>query len=1273
TAAALALDITAVADALQALEPLLAYQLVVGRVGAAESWQGARRRDRERVVVWGEPLADGEVALLDAQGRVVSKLSPLVQVVSPLPSAEPELFLLWRSGRGAARLVAAPWGFERDDEAAAARLSLLTTEDADTLANEGDDSSPYPGLAAYGVDDAARFVGREREIESLANRLVRAPMVAVLGPSGAGKSSFIHAGLLPRLAENYEIITMRPGRHPLHALAALPPVNGDTEDAAAISERLRALGERAPRGLVIVIDQLEELVTLCADPAERERFAATLAAAADGRSAPVRVVVTLRDDFASIIEAVEAFRGRFEVFVLATPPPEALRRIVTEPARRAGVTVDVRVVEDMVAEVAGRPASLPLLSFTASQLWATRDRQARKITHDAYVALGGVAGALTTYADTVYESLARRDQDVVRDLFSRLVSADGTRIPAPRAELEQIAGAAGVLAHLIDARLLVVREDDGIDVVEIVHECLATRWDRLARWRSEDAADRALLGDVRAAARRWREAGQRVDLLWRGEALAELRKLTTRSTALTETERAFAAEADRAERRSRKVRRALVITAMGMLGAVAIVMAYLGLAANRSRAAAERSAGEAQIAAQLAEDRLTASLIAQGRRELNDGRSLPALAYFGEAMRRGADSPALRFMLSIAGRGWRYQLVSRHDSMISAVASSAKGTWIATADQTAHIQFWNTDGTQRAQLGTELGWISSLTRTPDDRVLAVGRDGIAIVEPGAPRIVQRLRPTAVAMTANAGPATDEITVFEEDAIRVYGLDGKVRRSLAITSRQASAIPIFDPTGRYVSLTDGDVVSFDVVKMTSRVLARDIEGVLGGTADGRLIGYVDKERLAHVLTGDGKELRTFKPEVAGHSLIFSDDGERVGVLSEHDLVIHDANGKWLHGMLVKPTIAQYVVRGDETWIAGADGVLLHYREGQLVASIPHHHGDTRTLHVVGNLALTVGDNGSLAISRADAAQLELVPRPCKRAAFSGDGIAVTYTCGKEHHVYVGRRHIGTVHGTGFGFVAVDVVSGRGAVSERELTVFEATKPVAKATEPAGHLGSLGFEDRDHLLVAEPEERFGVWRWTIGTERWDHVIALAGSVAVAVGTGGIFVGTLDGDVVRVRDGREVSRVAVGARVTFLVASGDRRWLAATLVDGTTAILDGETGALVRRLEPADALVTAAVLDHHGDLLIRSGRGTMTVWDRATGEVLVFALDLLGDMTGAAWSQDGRIELAGRQIGILDIKRDVRPAAAIVEDIACRVAVRVREGKLEPAPPACPPPAR
>ncbi len=211
----------------------------------------------------------------------------------------------------------------------------------------------------------------------------------------------------------------------------------------------------------------------------------------------------------------------------------------------------------------------------------------------------------------------------------------------------------------------------------------------------------------------------------------------------------------------------------------------------------------------------------------------------------------------------------------------------------------------------------------------------------------------------------------------------------------------------------------------------------------------------------------------------------------------------------------------------------------------------------------------------------------------------------------------------------------------------------------------------MIVAEPEDNPGIFRWTLSTNQWQQVSAEKQVACVVVVAGGIAGGTIDGKVLLLQGGHVVSRVDVGGRVTYITASGDRNWIAATLVDGGTAILDGKTGALVRRMEPADALVTAASLDETGDLVIRPGRGTMTVWERASGEALLFDLDLLVDQMNAVWSADGRIEVTGRQIGTLDIPRERRPPAEILADIACKVPLRVRDGKLEPRsadPKAC-----
>jgi tRNA A-37 threonylcarbamoyl transferase component Bud32 len=1257
TAARLGADIEAASEALRPLEPLLAYQLVLGLDdGIAESWQGARRRDREKVMVWGTAahgkLAPGDVALLDGNGEVVARLSPLAQVQAPLPSAEPELFLLWRSGRGSARLMAAPWGFERDDDAAGQRLHALSTEDSDTENDPADDRSPYPGLAAYGIDDADRFFGREREIEVLANRLVRSPMLAVLGPSGVGKSSFLHAGLVPRLGEHYRVVTMRPGRHPVRTLHALGS--------------LTAIGEGAERGCVLVVDQLEELVTLCSDEQERREFAQILAEAADGPDAPVRVVASLRDDFATVLEGVEGFRGKFDVFVIATPPPEALRRIVVEPARRARIEIDQRVVEDMVAEVAGRPASLPLLSFTASQLWQTRDKTARSITQAAYLALGGVAGALASYADEIYASLARRDQDTVRDLFARLVAADGTRVPWPRRELEQMPGAKSVLAHLVDARLLVVRDDDGTDVIEIVHECLAERWPRLARWRSEDAADRALLGDVRAAARRWDEAGRRGDLLWRGPALADLRKLAGRSTALTELERAFADSSVAAQQRARRLRRGIVAAVMVALAGIAGVMAYLSSVANDSRARAERDEARAKEAAKLADDRLTQSLIQAGKRELNDGRSPHALAYFRAALERGADGTGLREMIALASRGWRDTLVVEHDMAQQAICGSPNG-WIAAGDRRGHVRWWSDTGALIADVALDIGPITNVRRMRDDRVTAVGQNGVGVIDANR-KVVARIpiEKKQVWLT-NIGPARDEVTLIEDHGVEVYGFDGKPRRTLSIPLDDLFS-STFDPTERYWPYgARGKYSVLDLQTMTSKPIAGNGIGWIVGAEDGSIFGFLDREtRDVHLVRADGTPVRVVHPTIHGTAIAFTPTGDRFAAIGDHEVEILEQTGKPLATFTFDGDDQAVFLRGDDVWCAGKNGVIHHYHGHTHVASIPVAITDLLAGAVGRNAVGMLSGDGTLAIVRADATQYHEEPAVCDRADFGGEGAFSVYSCADGVHVYLGRKKLGTLPAGMYQvFAAVDRASGRAALGrEHELAVVDSNgKEVARGTKA----GPLAFEDADHLLIGE--EHVGISRWTLSSGDLHQVQTIADVSAIeATGPGAYAVGTDSGDVILYRDNREVHRVKVSGHVLNVVASDDGHWLAVQLAKGDTVLLDLSTGAILRTLEAADAYGAAAVFDRTGDLVLRMTRGSVTLWDRATGENLVFGLDLLREVQNGYVLPDGRIETAGEGPGILEIRRDTRPAAEIIDDIACRVALHVVDSRLEPATNTC-----
>ncbi len=179
---------------------------------------------------------------------------------------------------------------------------------------------PYPGLASFGLEQAKWFFGRDELTAELIARLdarLRAGGVqVVVAPSGAGKSSLLQAGLLPQLdggalpgSSRWPRMVLTPTAHPLTALATqIAALTG--ADPATLADELAANpqqagavlrgligGENSGARVVVVVDQFEELFTLCPDDQHRCSFIELLSQLA-GPPQPVGlVVVGVRADF----------------------------------------------------------------------------------------------------------------------------------------------------------------------------------------------------------------------------------------------------------------------------------------------------------------------------------------------------------------------------------------------------------------------------------------------------------------------------------------------------------------------------------------------------------------------------------------------------------------------------------------------------------------------------------------------------------------------------------------------------------------------------------------------------------------------------------------------------------------------------------------------------------------------------------------------------------------------------------------------------------------
>jgi len=236
---------------------------------------------------------------------------------------------------------------------------------------------PYKGLQYFDQADADLFFGRELLTAKLVAHLAPTRgdrFLAVVGASGSGKSSIVRAGLIPALKRSepladgtlppagcteWAVHVITPTAHPLEALAVSLTRDAESvtatttlmddlaHDPRSLHLHVRRMSSLSPsldvgegrRGshLLLVVDQFEELFTLCRGEAERQAFVDNLMAAVE-TDGPTVVVIALRADFYAHCGQFAPLREALEKRQVYIGPmsAEELRRAVTGPAEQGG-------------------------------------------------------------------------------------------------------------------------------------------------------------------------------------------------------------------------------------------------------------------------------------------------------------------------------------------------------------------------------------------------------------------------------------------------------------------------------------------------------------------------------------------------------------------------------------------------------------------------------------------------------------------------------------------------------------------------------------------------------------------------------------------------------------------------------------------------------------------------------------------------------------------------------------------------------------------------
>lgn len=1152
-----------------------------------------------------------------------------------------------------------------------------------------EDESPFAGLAAFQESDAARFFGRELDVTALLGKLRNHELVAVAGPSGAGKSSFVRAGIIPalkRTGAQTEAFILRPGRDPLSALADVLAFLADTSSQGSDPDALATMLRHQPgyfgarlrgrcrkRGpshrILIFVDQLEELYTLGIDASERATFCACLEGAADDASSPLRVLVTIRADFLDRLSEDRRFTSAVTRGLVLLPPMsrDGLRDSLKKPLEAARYQFeDENLLEEMLDGVEKTKSPLPILQFTATKLWEARDRERRLLTRRAYHAIGGVAGALSTHADAVLSGLSLFEQRLARSILLRLVTPERTRAIVRMEELSalDVDGAAvqQVVHHLSDARLLMI--DGGVEregkTVELAHESLIERWEKLRQWLDENEHEAQFLAQLRNAAQQWEKNGKAEGFLWRDRAALEAGQWLERHRAEENTEKGlglgkreeqYLEAVVRLSERTRRWRRRITIGVVAAISTTAIVVSGLAIQAREEAQRADEQAHRADEQARRADEQAK-----QAQEEARLARNATRMAAAHE--RQGDPTMVLALLREIepgpAPRGWAEfawlargghvaSVVFHHHNIVRAASFHRDGHHIISASEDKNVYIWNMDKPNEAPRLWHLeGRGVTVAFSPDGgRFVAASDDGGLRVwnteGTQEPILLKGHRDNV--LSAVFSPDGQRIASASWDkTVRVWNADGS-GEPLVLGGHEGRVSSVaYRPDGRKIVSASDD--------KTLRVWNADGTGnpiVLKGHTEGVSSAVYSPDGL-HIVSGsDDKTLRVWDAKGMGKAMVLKGHTEGVSSVAfspDGQRIVSTSGDKTIRIWNTDGTGQPFVIKAHDAWISAAS----FSPDGRHIVSA----SEDKTVRVW-NASNT---SQVLALQGHEANVFDAAFSPDGRHIASGSGdktVRVWSTDGLEQP-RVFKGHSDRVSRVVYSPDGQRIVS---ASLDKTIRIWNAdgTGNALVLKGHTGHVWSAAFSpDGRHVVSGSDDRTVRVWNADgtgqpvvfkgHGKSVWSADFSPDGRrIASASGDKTLRVWNADGT------GQPLVLYGHDERVWSISFSPDGKRIASASEDKTVRIwnADGTGDVLVLRGH-AGHIWSAAFSPDGRRIVSASDDGTVRVWDAdGHGEPLVIRLSNAA-VNRAAWSPDGRRIAAALDDKTVIVLSDLEPLRGV-----------------------------
>ncbi|MBI5032479.1 MAG: helix-turn-helix domain-containing protein [Chloroflexi bacterium] len=1072
---------------------------------------------------------------------------------------------------------------------------------------------PYKGLLFFDEADADWFFGREaltarlvERVNVLASHCPR--LLAIFGASGSGKSSIVRAGLSVTLKRaGWDARVFTPTAQPL--------------------KTLEANLERDTLPLLLIVDQFEEVFTLCRDETARAAFIEKLLTVAKASDNGIAIVLALRADFyshcAQYPQLRQAIAAQQEYIGQMTR--EELRRAIEEPAKRGGWEFEPGLVDLMLSDVGAggaqdqEPGALPLLSHALLATW--EHRRGRTFTLAGYRAAGGVQRAIAETAESVFtDQLNQAQQHLARDIFLRLTElGEGTEDTRRRANLTELVPRAEEAAHtravlntLADARLVMLGEDSA----EVAHEALIREWSRLREWLNENRESLRLHRHLTEAAQSWDNLNRDVGELYRGVRLAQAREWAgAHSDELNELEREFLdtsqqmREREVAEREAQRQReltaaqklaetqtraaRQLRKRAVFLTGtvAIAIILAIIALVfAQQSNTNAERADSEQRIAFarevstsavnNLNIDPERSILLALEAVSASTSGGKPALLEAEEALHRAVLTSRVRLTL----RG--------HTAPLNGIAYSPNGQRLATVSNDATAKVWDaTNGQLLLTLTGHTAPLSDIAFSPDGTRLATSSDD----------------QTAKVWDSASGKELFTLRGHTDQIRKVaYSPDGK---RLVSAGGRIAAAPTVDNSARVWDATTGQLI------LTLTGHNGSIRGIAFSPDSTRIAIAIDDGAVKIWDSTNGRVvLNIAAHNDVAYSVVFSPDGRRLATTSRDQTIkIWDISSGQLLLILYGHGSAIWVAAFDQTgtrlYTASLDGTTKVWdaTTGRLILTLTGHAG------AVNSLALS--------------------PDGARVATASADNTArvwdVSPIGGSEWLTLA--AHKGQIHNAVYSPDGTRIASSS-ADKTAKIWDVATSQALLTFTGHSDQLRSIAFTPDGRRVVTSSWDRtVKVWDaatgqvlLTLSTQATPFVFGMG----VALSPDGKRIATVSANnAAKIWDantGQEMITLSGHTGVVVRLAfSPDGTHLAtvANEPDRTPRIWDVATGTELLKLEGHTGGVYAVAFSPDGARIATGSQdATAKVWNAATGQLLFTLSGHTGQLNGVTFSRDG-----------------------------------------------------